>query len=601
MKESDSIVNREIEVIDQDSHILMRPTMYVGAVNPQEEKIQIVENGKLVFKQKNYSVGFYKILDEVIDNAIDEAKRCYAQDYLMKEINISINTETNLATVKDTGMGFHNGLKINKKSGLNNIETAMSNLRAGSNFKNDETEVSLIGTNGVGVSCTNVLSDYFKIQTSDGTYEYTQVWEKFVTTEREEVKTKSSKKGTTISFIPRQEIFKNQKWDSEIIISKLTFREFTRSQSKELSSLKLTLEIDGKKIDLTKPFIPEESVYFENKHVKLWVWTDFADSANISFVNGAVCTGIHQKLAQEWINKNIFEKFEKAHYFYKTCIVMNLPPKKVLFGDQNKTKFVGLRDDLESLYQFKLTKKEFFEIAKTKFYLNTIEKIYNSMQRENINVIKKAKKERSKKISDKYFASQVKDSIFICEGNSAAGSLNQARDPKTHAVYTLKGKIKNAKSLQDLSENAEIIDLMNILNLEVNDLGVNCKWKRVIIATDADCDGAHIASLIINLFYLWFPKVIESGKLFILQTPLVSVDDSKKNRTYYSSLEEFGKAKNKKNPRYLKGLGSLSPEDWEYVFKNPDLLRVYTDSKSERSMKVAFGPDVNLRKRWLTK
>jgi len=597
-------VNRNIEVLEDCEHILLRPTMYIGAVEPQEEKMPIIENGKLINKQKIYSVGLYKLLDEVIDNAFDEAKRCYAQNYLMKDIYIIIDTKSNKAIVKDSGLGFHNGLSINKKSKMNNIATAMTQLRAGSNFKNDDTEATLIGMNGVGVSCTNVLSDFFKIETSDGNYEYVETWEKFKSMSKDAKAEKTQKHGTTISFIPRKEIFNTQKWDPEIIISKITFREFNRSRSKELQNLKLYLEIDGKKIDITKSFIPTTAVLFENKYSKVYAWTDFQDAASISFINGAQCTGIHQKIANEWINQNIFEKFDKAHYFYKTCIIIDLPPKKIAFADQNKTKFIGVRDDLQSVMLFKMSKKEFLDkIANSRFYLDTLEKIYNSMERENVNVIKKAKKERSKKISDKYFPSHSKENLFICEGQSAAGSLNQARNPSIHAIYTLKGKIKNAKTIQDLSENAEIIDLMNILDLDITNQGSNCKWKRVIIAVDADFDGiGHIASLIIQLFYKWFPKIIEYGKLFILKTPLVSIDDANKNRKYFYSLSDYDNLNdNKKNVRYLKGLGSLSMQDWKYVFGNMELYRIIKDVRADKSMKIAFGDNINLRKKWLTK
>jgi len=598
-------INREIKVLTDEEHLLLRPTMYIGSVEPQEEKIPIIENGRLVSKQKIFSTGLYKLLDEAIDNAIDEAKRCYAQNFIMKEIAISINTKTNEAIIRDTGMGFQNGLKINKKSGMNNIETAMTQLRAGSNFENENTKASLIGMNGVGISCTNVLSDKFSIITSDGSYEYFHAWEKFRTKDKNEkiFKTKTNHHGTTISFIPRKEIFKDQKWDPEIILTKLIFREFTRAQNKELSSLKITLDIDGKKIDLTKTFIPDTAISFENRYVKVWAWTDFPDAVSVSFVNGALCTGIHQKLVNEWINKNIFENFEKAHYFYKTCIIMNLPPKKIVFADQNKTKFVGIRDDLEPIISFKMSKKDFInKITKSRFYIDTLEKIYNSMQKENINVLKKAKKERAKKISEKFFSSHTQENLFIVEGGSAAGSINQARDPKIHAIYALRGKIKNVHNIQDLSKNTEIIDLMNILNLDITNQGSNCKWKKIIIAVDQDPDGiGHIASLILHFFYKWFPKIIQQGKLFILKTPLISIDGSKNKRFYYYSLADLANIKDKKKIRYLKGLGSLSIQDWKYIFENMELYRIIFDTNSEHSMEIAFGDNIKLRKKWLAK
>jgi DNA gyrase/topoisomerase IV subunit B len=142
---------------------------------------------------------------------------------------------------------------------------------------------------------------------------------------------------------------------------------------------------------------------------------------------------------------------------------------------------------------------------------------------------------------------------------------------------------------------------MNILGIDPeNDRG--CKYERVVISTDADPDGlGHIASLIINLFYRWFPNVIRQGKLFILQTPLLSVDENKKKKYFFSmrEFENYVKTKKPASVRYLKGLGSLSREDWESVFSNMKLLKVTEDTKSSKMIDMAFGSNAGLRKKWL--
>ncbi len=169
-------------------------------------------------------------------------------------------------------------------------------------------------------------------------------------------------------------------------------------------------------------------------------------------------------------------------------------------------------------------------------------------------------------------------------------------------VYSLKGKIKNARTVKDLSTNAEIIDLMNILNLEPGD-GSSCSFANVAIATDWDPDGiGHIASLVINLFHKWFPQVIDSGKLNILITPLVS-NDAHKQRQYFYSLEEFGdyekSGKPMKNIRYLKGLGSLSIADWEVVMADRNMFKLRSDRQAAKYMDIAFGLNAGKRKLWL--
>jgi len=188
----------------------------------------------------------------------------------------------------------------------------------------------------------------------------------------------------------------------------------------------------------------------------------------------------------------------------------------------------------------------------------------------------------------------------IISHNSAMGGIAQKRNSATDSIYALKGKIKNVKTLADLSNNKEIMDLIQTLNLNIEDRGRSCSYKKIVIAADMDADGNHIASLIINFFHKWFPEVIRSGKLFILRTPLVSV--GVKNYTYFYDMKDFERSTAKAiNKRYLKGLGSLNLKDWEYVFKHLSLFRIKDDKKAEGHLKMAFGNNPKLRKAWLKK
>ena len=181
------------------------------------------------------------------------------------------------------------------------------------------------------------------------------------------------------------------------------------------------------------------------------------------------------------------------------------------------------------------------------------------------------------------------------------GSILQKRDPKKEAVYALKGKIKNARSLSDLSDNREILELMQILNLDPEGENIPCPFERVVIATDQDPDGAHITSLLINLFYLWFPWMIKQGRIQFLETPLVSTGD--KAKKYYYSLDEFKKSGTKldrTNVRYLKGLGSLSFDDWDFVMSNKKITILDEDKKTKYHLEMAFGKSSLERKKWLS-
>jgi DNA gyrase/topoisomerase IV subunit B len=303
----------------------------------------------------------------------------------------------------------------------------------------------------------------------------------------------------------------------------------------------------------------------------------------------------------DWVN-DMFD-YPQAHMFYGTFFVLNLPPKLVKFGDQNKTKYAGGRWEIQPLLEKKFFAKLKRQLLGSEIYQIIKKKIDERNLKQDLNNLKSKKKAAAKKISDKYFPpSQAKGTLFIVEGSSAMGSILQKRDPRTDGVYSLKGKIKNARTVRDLGTNAEIIDLMNILNLEPGN-GKGCTFANVAIATDWDPDGiGHIASLVINLFYKWFPQVIDSGKLNILITPLASIDVNSK-RQYFYSLEEFGnyeKAGNKmSNVRYLKGLGSLSIQDWEVVMAERAMFKIKNDRSSGKYIDIAFGLNSNKRKKWL--
>jgi DNA gyrase/topoisomerase IV subunit B len=274
----------------------------------------------------------------------------------------------------------------------------------------------------------------------------------------------------------------------------------------------------------------------------------------------------------------------------------------VRFGDQNKTRFVTSRGEITPLLE------KFFHphikrnLRSSIIYEKIIKRIAEAEREGDVKNLRNKKRAQKHKISDKYFPPSDKTrNLFIVEGGSAMGSILQKRDPKNDAVYALKGKIKNARKLSDLTSNAEIVDLMNILNLDPeNDRA--CKYERVVISTDADPDGlGHIASLIVNLFHRWFPNVIRQGKLYILQTPLLSVDENRKTKYFYNmrDFEVYSSQKKPSNVRYLKGLGSLSRADWEHVFADMRLFKISEDSKGARMLEVAFGINAALRKKWL--
>ena len=588
--------NKEIVALNDFEHVLLRPAIYIGSVQATEEKVFIAKHNKLVSENKEISIGFYKLMDEVLSNAFDEAKRMGGK---MSKIMIFFNSKDNSVSVIDTGGGFLNGSSINKTTGMTNVASAMSMLRAGSNFKNDNTEESLIGTNGVGASVVNMLSDFFSVVTVNDKEVYIQEWNQFITKGPKVYARTKETTGTVVKFVPRKDIFGKCTWDKEYIHTQMLFREYMRKSDPLLKDLDFSCVFDGVKLNLEQKFMPDEMFKIETKIGTLCVWESYQGSASASFVNGALCTGIHQRIFTEWIN-DAFES-QIANKFYETFIILNFPAKYVRFQDQNKTRYGMTRGEISPI----LTK--FFDpyvkkhIKANPIYQKILAKIADAEREGEIKNLKNKKKAARHKISDKYFPSSGDTkNLYICEGGSAMGSILQKRNSKTDAVYALKGKIRNARKLSDLTSNAEIIDLMNILNLDPeNDRA--CKFERIIISCDADPDGeGHIASLLINLFYKWFPNVVRQGRLFMLKTPLIS--GFKKHTHYFYSHKEFESYKDKDsltNIRYFKGLGSLGIDDWIFIFNNLHLSKIQEDSKSEKMLEMAFGTNASLRKKWL--
>jgi DNA gyrase/topoisomerase IV subunit B len=405
--------NKEIVVLSEKEHVRMRSHVYVGPTKPTEEKVPLIKDKKLTIETVNISVGMYKIFNEIVDNSLDEAKRMNGK---MKKISIHIDSKKNTVKVIDTGNGFYKGASINKASNRSNIETAVSMLRSGSNFNNDETQESLIGNNGLGSALCNCLSDEFSIITINDTHYYQQKWIDF---EREDPivrkKQEEDSKGTTIEFKPLKSIFGNSKWDKDILTSSLILKYNLIKRDTVINKLKVEFYWDDTEIDLDVTFLPENSFKIDTEIGQINIWEKYEGSGSVSFVNSANCTGIHQKIVNDFINIKLDDSL--GHHFYDSLIVLNLPPKYVKFGDQNKTRFVTTREEIETLLLNKFGAK-----LQSFFKTDLFERIQKKVEeRKNEGYIRKLRNEKKKvniKTSHKYFPAQksLAENLFIVEG-----------------------------------------------------------------------------------------------------------------------------------------------------------------------------------------
>jgi len=591
--------NKEIIALDNFTAIRLRPTLYVGQIAEVDDKCPLIINGILTDIQKKYSPGFYQLFIEILENALDEAKRCKGK---MKNITVTVNLNNNEISIIDEGLGFHDAAQKHKKTKKNVVRTALEELHAGSNFV--DTSTNLLGTFGLGAAVVNILSKNFKVETTNKTHYVKFEWDNFKVVD-EEIRKKESKDklGTTITFIPSPEMFLNYKWDIDLITTYLSFKTFLVKNDPIINKLNLNGYFikDGieKIIPIIVTFVPHNHIVVSTNFGMIYLWEAYENSCSLSFINGSQCTGIHQKIINDWVNG--YFNYTYAHHFYETLISFNVPSHLMRFADQNKTKFATSRGEMEEEINELFNNKLLRLLSKSEIARNIEKAIEDRLHNENMNKIKRAQKQSKRKISDKFSpASKYKQNIYITEGLSAAGSVKQARDSEIDAIYALKGKVKNARKLSDLTANVEWMDIMSILEIEPGNLKLPV-YDKIIIASDSDPDGEHISSLIINFFYKWFPQIIEDKRLYRIITPLIACDLIKE-RKYFHTIEEFQTfiSENKvTNVKYLKGLGSLSLKDWEYVMEHKILFSIINDRSANRFLEIAFGDSSLKRKLWL--
>ena len=524
-------IDKTIIALSDFEHVLKRSTMYVGSLDPSEEKVVIVRDNKLVNDVKEISVGFYKLMGEVLDNAFDEAKRQKGQ---MERIEIHFNSKDSSVRVVDTGGGFINASIANSKTGLSNVETAMTMLRAGSNFENENTSENLIGTNGVGASVVNMLSDIFYIKTVNNDEVYEQTWTQFQDTKVTVRKRKEELTGTEIKYTPRKDKFKKCKWDKEYIHTLMVFRKFLMKNDPEIGNLEFVCSFDNEILDLNIQFLPEELIKVENKFGTFFLWETYSNAASVSFVNGAQCTGIHQRILLDYVN-SLFEN-NIAGRFYESLIMLNLSPKHVKFGDQNKTRFVTSRSELTPILD-----KNFFsgikrELKNSSLYDNILRKIAEAEKEGDMRNLKNKKRAQKAKISDKFFPPSGKTSnLFLVEG----GCIDENQEIITMTEHGIEDKILKAIVIGDYV------------------LTHNHRWKRVDNVSKKISKGISITThgevLNSGENHKWFVYDISNDKFYFLEANKINLEIHKlvKNRlSNFSHIEEVISVQNSGNENF---------------------------------------------------
>ena len=559
-----------IRSLDWKEHIRLRPGMYIGKLGDGTSPDD----------------GIYILLKEVVDNCIDE--------FVMgagKTIEIRIKDKE--VKVRDFGRGIP----------LGKVVDVVSKMNTGGKYDSRAFKKA-VGLNGVGTKAVNALSSYFKVESiRDNKLKYAEfhVGELITDSGIEET---SKRKGTKVSFIPDEAIFKKFKYRNEYVIKMLKNYVYLNPG--------LTIDFNGEKYfsenglkDLLEENIPQEDMLYPIIHLKgedieiaiTHSKSQYSEEYH-SFVNGQHTTqgGTHQAAFRESIVKTIREFYGKNYEAsdIRKSIVSAIAIKVMepVFESQTKTK-LGSTDMGGNLPTVRSYINDFIKTYLDNFLHKNTEiaealqrKIMQAeRERKDLTGIRKLARDRAKKsnlhnkklrdcrvhLGDMKKERRLESTLFITEGDSASGSITKSRDVNTQAVFSLRGKPLNcyAMSKKVVYENEEFNLLQAALNIEegTEDL----RYNNIVIATDADVDGMHIRLLLLTFFLQFFPEVIKEGHLYILETPLFRVRN-KKETIYCYTEEERVTAIDKLKPKHeitrFKGLGEISPDEFKHFIGN---------------------------------
>lgn len=554
-----------IRSLDWKEHIRMRPGMYIGKLGDGAA----------------YDDGIYILLKEVIDNSIDE----YAMGH-GKTVDISIKDK--VVKVRDYGRGIPLGKVID----------CVSKMNTGGKYDSKAFQKS-VGLNGVGTKAVNALSSYFRVEAiRDGEIKKAEFERGNLTIDTEIEKT-TLRKGTKMTFVPDEEVFKKFQYRTQHVEKLLWNYAFLNTG--------LTLNFNGEKIhsedglkDLLTQNLSNNPLYpiihLKGDDIEVAIThTQSYGEEYYSFVNGQYTPqgGTHQGEFRAAIVKTIREFYGKDYEAsdIRSSIVaaVSVRVMEPIFESQTKTKLgsTEVGPDGPSMRAFitDFLKRELdnFLHKNTDVAESILRKILQSeRERKDMAGIKKIAKKRAKdaalhnkKLRDcrvhysdeKENDKKAETMLFITEGDSASGSITKSRDVNTQAVFSLKGKPLNSYGLTKkiVYENEEFNLLQAALNIEEGIDGL--RYNKIVIATDADVDGMHIRLLLITFFLQFFPDVIKNGHLHVLETPLFRVRDKSKTIYCYSDEEKqkaINELKGKPEITRFKGLGEISPSEFKY-------------------------------------
>lgn len=619
----------QIQILEGLEAVRKRPGMYIGSTS---------------------SRGLHHLVYEIVDNAVDEALAGYCD-----HIEIIINKD-NSVTVIDNGRGIPVG--INHKAGIPAVEVVFTILHAGGKFGGGGYKVSG-GLHGVGASVVNALSDWLEVEISQGGKIYRQRYERgHVCYPLKEIGTcDSSKTGTKVTFKPDATIFtETTVYEFDILKTRLREMAFLTK------GLKISLTDERGEEPYTKVFhygggiqefvtylngskapLYDKVMYFEGSKNNVYVevamqHNDSYNESVFSFVNNINTPegGTHLIGFRNALTKT-FNDYARSNKLLKDnepnlsgddireglTAIISVKIEDPQFEGQTKQKLGNseARGAVDSIVSEQLT--YFLEqnpsVAKTILEKSIMAQRAREAARKARDLTRRKTALENTTLPGKLADCSDKDpkncEIYIVEGDSAGGSAKKARSRATQAILPLRGKILNVEKarLDKIFSNAEIKAMITAFGTGIHeDFDISkLRYHKIVIMTDADVDGAHIATLMLTFIYRFMPELIKQGHVYLAKPPLYKLEKNKKVWYAYSDEElaeiisEVGRDQNNKIQRY-KGLGEMDAEQlWETTM-DPErriLLKVCMDEETESEVDLTFttlmGDQVEPRRKFI--
>lgn len=636
-KDTTYTANDIVSLTDRE-HVRLRTQIYLGSMHPTTYHIPLLSEDTLVVKDVTFIPAVFKSIGEIVDNCLDEFSQISSKVKLLK---IKASPETGLFTIGDNGRGipiekkFEMVGKTNKE--IWTPEMALARLRAGRNFTDDK-EVGVIGQNGVGAACTNFCSSEFEVNVHRDNNIY---YQKFVDGANKASKPKisahtSRTTGTEVTFQLDPLVFSDISLPDELIRNRaieiaLTNPDVTVEYNNEKFRFKKGLQeyIDKIAADkITHKFeVNEDTIQGEiyvicNGHdgldEQMFTWINSSllfdgGKCNTQFFN-LIFDRVGTQLEKE--AKKLKAEVTRNDIRKGLLVLANLKLKNPEYDSQSKTRLTGpdLRKEFMSTID---TNWKHFVKSTSKWLEDVLERANERHHREeNTKAIDDHEKKQKKRLKvpgllDATSSDRSKCQLLITEGLSAKSQISEARDPATTAAFALTGKINNVWGCTpaQVLKMGKITEMLAVIGLTPGKKvdRANLNYGRIVIATDADQDGADICTLMLNLFFWFWPDLFDKQKtpiVYRLVAPNVVASKSGK-RIHFTTRDDYEKVKDKYkgwSVEYMKGLGSMSKSDWEMILseKSDTLIPFIDDGSLKPIMELLFGDNADLRKAWLT-